>query len=167
MQKEVEKIEQKFRAQFNPFISDINKIVSGEFDFTDADFEGAGDLLTGEELAVKNNYTSKKESIPEYWLKALICSEIVGEQVHEIDEPLLKHLTKIEAEKNEELTKFSVYFYFSENEWFSNTKVAKHFDIEDTEIKKAYGDDINWKEGKNITVKTVKKKSKKGGKKTK
>jgi len=60
MQKEVEKIEQKFRAQYNPFISDINKIVSGEFDFTDADFEGCGDLLTGEELAVKNNYTSKK-----------------------------------------------------------------------------------------------------------
>lgn len=100
-------------------------------------------------------------------MKAFITSEMVGEHVHEIDEPLLKHLIKVEAEKSEDLTKFSVYFYFSDNEWFTNTKVAKHFDIEETEIKRAYGDDINWKEGKNITVKTVKKKSKKGGKKTK
>ena len=66
------------------------------------------------------------------------------------------------------MKKLSLYFYFSENEWFSNTKVAKHFDFEETEILKSYGDQINWKEGKNITIKIVKKKGKKGAaKKTK
>ena len=66
------------------------------------------------------------------------------------------------------MKKLSLYFYFSENEWFSNTKVAKNFDFEETEILKSYGDQINWKEGKNITIKIVKKKGKKGAaKKTK
>lgn len=48
LQKDVEQIEQKFRAQFNPFISEINKIISGEHEFTDADFEGSSEILTGE-----------------------------------------------------------------------------------------------------------------------
>lgn len=33
-------------------------------------------------------------------------------------------------------------------------------------INRSFGDEINWKEGKNITVKTVKKKGKKGKKVT-
>lgn len=35
--------------------------------------------------------------MPEYWLKVFLNSDILGEQVKERDEPLLKHLVKIEA----------------------------------------------------------------------
>lgn len=80
-------------------------------------------------MAGKDAYT-KKEKIPEYWLKVFLGSEVLAEQITEADEPLLEHLEKIEAEKSEDLKRFSLYFYFSENEWFTNTKVAKHFDIE-------------------------------------
>lgn len=117
-------------------------------------------------MATKEFY-STKAPIPEYWLKAFINSDILGEQVQEVDEPILKHLLKVEAEKSADLTKFTVTFYFSENEWFSNEKISKQFDIENTEIKKAHGDQVNWKAGKNVTVKIVKKKGKKGAAKTK
>ena len=109
----------------------INKIISGTYDFTNEDFEGVNDILTGEELVSKDFYCTKAP-IPEYWLKAFVNSDVIGEQVHEVDEPILKHMTKVEAVKSEDLSKFSVTFYFSENEWFSNEKITKHFDIEDT-----------------------------------
>jgi len=62
-----------------------------------------------------------------------------------------------------------VTFYFSENEWFTNTKLTKIFESVGEVTKKSSGDQILWKEGKNITVKIVKKKNKKKGgeKKTK
>jgi hypothetical protein len=48
-------------------------------------------LLTEQELETKHNYFSN-EKIPEYWLKVLLHSEVIGEQVEERDEPLLRHL---------------------------------------------------------------------------
>jgi hypothetical protein len=42
-------------------------------------------------------------------------SEVIGEQIEERDEPLLKHLVKIEAGKSEDLNKTWIIFYFSEN----------------------------------------------------
>ena len=75
---------------------------------------------------------------------------------------ILKVLTiKIEAPKTEEGTNLTVVFHFSENEWFTNQSIKKEFEIEGDEIKRSYGDAINWKEGKNLTVQVVKKKNKK------
>ena len=51
--------------------------------------------------------------------------------------------------------------HFTENEWFSNTELKKEFEIKEESIEKSFGDEILWKEGKNITVKVVKKKNKK------
>lgn len=47
--------------------------------------------------------------------------------------------------------------------------MTKEFDLDGEVIKKSFGDQIAWKEGKNITIKIVKKKNKKKGgeKKTK
>ena len=39
-------MEVKFRNKFTPFLEEINNIVSGQHEFTDADFENVGDLLT-------------------------------------------------------------------------------------------------------------------------
>lgn len=115
----------------SPQIQAINQITSGTYDFSNDDFEGVNDILTGEELASKDFYCTKAP-IPEYWLKVFINSDVLGEQVQEVDEPILKHLTRVEAVKTEDLSKFSLTFYFSENEWFSNEKIVKHFDIDNT-----------------------------------
>lgn len=95
-----------------PHTDAINKIVAGTYDFTNEDFEGVNDILTGEELASKDFYCTKAP-IAEYWLKSFINSDVIGEQVQEIDEPILKHLTRVEAVKSEDLTKFTLTFYFS------------------------------------------------------
>jgi nucleosome assembly protein 1-like 1 len=78
----------------------------------------------------------------------------------------LRHLERVEAGKSEDLKKLWVDFHFSENEWFNNEKLHKEFELDNEVIKKSSGDQIQWKEGKNITIKIVKKKNrKKGGEK--
>ncbi len=77
-----------------PHTDIMNKITSGTYDFTNDDFEGASEILTGEELASKEFY-STKAPIPEYWLKVFLNSDVLGEQVQEVDEPILKHLLRI------------------------------------------------------------------------
>ena len=63
-------------------------------------------------------------------------------------------------------------FHFGENEFFTNSTLVKMYEMkcepneddpfsfEGPEIYKCKGDKINWKEGKNLTIKTVKKKQK-------
>ena len=88
-------------------------------------------------------------------------SDAVAESVQEADEKVLKHLKKMEAEKTEDGKSLTVVFHFSENEWFSNPTIKKEFELDGDTIKRSFGDSIDWKEGKNITVEIVKKKNKK------
>ena len=67
---------------------------------------------------------------------------------------------------------FTLHFYFAPNDYFSNLILTKEYEMkcepseddpfsfEGPEIFKCKGCTINWKEGKNLTVKTVKKKQK-------
>merc|ERR1719239_2067178 len=69
---------------------------------------------------------------------------------------------------------FTLSFHFHPNDYFSNSVLTKHysmkcepdkedpFSFEGPEIYKCEGCKVNWKEGKNVTVKQVKKKVKKG-----
>lgn len=111
---EIEAIERNFRERFAPLTGEINNIVSGQHAFSDADFQEIGELLTEQEQENKHNYFTA-ERIPEFWLKVFTNSDVVGEQVEERDEPLLKHLLRVEAGKSEDLKKLWVDFYFSEN----------------------------------------------------
>lgn len=160
LQAEVNTIEVTHRKTYEPFLKEIYNIASGIVDLTDEDLEGVDHLLTEQEKEVKKNYYPKKP-IEEYWLKAFISSDAVADHVQPEDEPLLKHLINVEASKDEKGTNLTVIFYFSENEWFTNTQLKKEFELDGDEIKRGYGDSVEWKEGKNITVEVIKKKNKK------
>ena len=67
---------------------------------------------------------------------------------------------------------FTLHFHFHPNDYFTNTVLTKEyhmkcepseddpFSFEGPEIYKCTGCAVNWKQGKNLTVKTVKKKQK-------
>lgn len=92
--------------------------------------------------------------------------------VQEHDEPILKHLTDIKLQFKEDPMGFILEFYFEQNEYFTNTVLTKEysmkcapeaddpFSFEGPEIFKSKGCTIDWKEGKNVTLKTVKKRKK-------
>jgi hypothetical protein len=96
---EIESIERAFRERFNPLTNEINNIVSGQHPFSDADFQEIGELLTEQEQETKHNYFTN-ELIPEFWLKVFTNSDVLGELIEERDEPLLKHLLRVEAGKS-------------------------------------------------------------------
>jgi nucleosome assembly protein 1-like 1 len=87
------------------------------------------------------------------------------------DEPLLKQLTDIKIIYDEDLS-YTLEFHFLSNDYFTDSVLTKKyflrckidgedpFAFEGPEIYKCLGCNINWKPGKNITVKTIKKKQK-------
>lgn len=101
----------------------------------------------------------------EYWLKALQSHQDLAHEIKEADEPILKHLLKIEY-LPVDLTKFELVFTFASNEYFANTELRKVVNLNDDEEPiSTNGTPIEWKEGKNTTIKITKKtqKNKKTG----
>merc|ERR1712071_225119 len=92
----------------------------------------------------------------------------------EDDDGILEFLWDISLAMDEAGIGFTLSFHFHPNCYFSNSVLTKHysmkctpekedpFSFEGPEICKCEGCKINWSEGKNVTVKQVKKKVKKG-----
>ncbi|XP_069679426.1 nucleosome assembly protein 1-like 1 [Periplaneta americana] len=119
------------------------------------------------------NKNDETKGIPNFWLTIFKNVQMLSEMVQEHDEPILKHLYDIKViflESNP--MGFVLEFHFSPNEYFSNSVLTKEYEMKCTpdegdpfsfegpEIYKCKGCIIDWKKGKNVTVKTIKKKQK-------
>lgn len=145
--------------------------------------EIANDLKSKVKIEVKDEADVKKDEngtkdedvkgIPDFWLTIFKNVAMLSEMVQEHDEPILKHLYDIKViflEKDP--MGFVIEFHFSPNEYFSNSVLTKEyhmkcvpekddpFSFEGPEIYKCKGCIIDWKKGKNVTVKTIKKNQK-------
>jgi len=128
------------------------------------------------------------KGIPEFWLTAMKNVDMLAEMIQEHDEPILKHLLDIRViftgpDSNVDTTQypqptpmgFVLEFHFSPNPYFTNSVLTKSykmkcepdeddpFAFEGPEIISTSGCHIEWKKGKNVTQKVVKKKQKKKG----
>jgi len=124
------------------------------------------------------------QGIPEFWLTVMKNVELSDEMIKENDEDVLKHLIDINVvltgtdDGEGGATKdmgFVLEFHFSPNDYFTDTVLTKTyqmnsvpdkddpFSFDGPEIYACTGCDINWKKGKNITQKIVKKKQKQKG----
>merc|ERR1711997_81072 len=141
------------------------------------DEELAGDM---KDKAKLEDEKSKKEAtekdakgVPDFWLTIFKNVDMLQEMVQEADEPVLSKLTDITVPFSESPMGFTLHFFFAPNDYFSNNVLTKEYEMkcepseddpfsfEGPEIFKCKGCTINWKEpGKNLTVKTVKKKQK-------
>lgn len=137
------------------------------------------------------NEEDKKESeadykgIREFWLTAMKNVDMITDMIEPNDEPILTHLTDIkllfsgkqgEEESDDDPKGFALEFHFSPNDFFTNSALTKSYKIqcqpdkndplsfEGTEIVGCTGCSIDWKKGKNVTEKIVKKKQKHKGK---
>merc|ERR1712136_485937 len=124
------------------------------------------------------------KGIPDFWLTAMKNVELIEEMIQEHDEPVLKHLTDIKliftGKKDDSVEDggemgFVLEFHFSPNDFFTNTALTKiyrmksepdkddPFSFDGPDIFHCTGCKIDWKKGKNITQKQVKKKQKHKG----
>merc|ERR1719242_2163420 len=185
---EVHKLECKYHEMYKPLYEQRGRITKGEYEPNDdecqwpsddeeEDKELAGDMKDKAKLEDEKTEKEKEEKdvkgVPEFWLTIFKNVDMLQEMVQEADEPLLSKLTDITVTFSETPMGFTLHFYFAPNDYFSNTVLTKEYEMkceateddpfsfEGPEIFKCKGCTINWKEpGKNLTVKTVKKKQK-------
>eukprot|EP01026_Neomeris_dumetosa_P028149 TRINITY_DN2282_c0_g1_i1.p1 TRINITY_DN2282_c0_g1~~TRINITY_DN2282_c0_g1_i1.p1 ORF type:complete len:327 (+),score=74.05 TRINITY_DN2282_c0_g1_i1:117-1097(+) len=144
---EVKALQIKYQSLYDPLLKERSQIVSGDKKVDGAE-EGDG-------------------GIPNFWLNALTKSFVVGQIVQERDLPLLAYLTNISVRMLEEKDEngFELLFEFGENSYFDNKELVKTYymaDLECTILKMAKGTKIDWKDGKDITKKMMRRKVKPG-----
>lgn len=179
--RQVHNLEVEYAQKHQELNHKRNLIVNGEYEPIDeeCEFKSQIDELPTElkeKLSVANGPDGAKDTnekgIPEFWVTLLKNTDIIGDMIQEHDEQILKHLTNIDVTLTKEPMTFTLHFYFSPNEYFTNTVLTKEyimkcqpdeediFEFDGPEIVSCKGTKIDWKSEKNVTVKKIKKKQK-------
>nr|XP_033784377.1 nucleosome assembly protein 1-like 4 isoform X2 [Geotrypetes seraphini] len=188
---EVHDLERKYAALYQPFFEKRQSIVGGEVEPTDAECEWHSETEEEEKLAEdmkKKAVLAEKEpaneghykGVPDFWFTIFRNVDMLSELVQEYDEPILKHLQDIRVKFSDpgQPMSFTLEFHFEPNDYFTNSVLTKTykmksepdpsdpFSFEGPEIVDCEGCTIEWKKGKNVTVKIIKKKQKHKGRGT-
>lgn len=171
-QEEVLELEKKFFAKFTPLYEKRSKIVNGQAEPSEDEIkageaEREDDEDDEEEEKPKSDEADASaadvKGIPEFWLSAMKNSAL-AETITDRDEEALKHLTDIRMEYLDR-PGFRLLFEFAENEFFTNKVIKKTYFYQEENgyggdfiYDHAEGDKIDWKNGKDLTVKVESKK---------
>jgi nucleosome assembly protein 1-like 1 len=150
----------KYNKLQAPLMQQLNEIISGQRAPTQEELQEAKAHLAADEVE-KINENLTAEPIADYWFKVLTSCVRLSEDIFEADHAILKKITSIEHVPEEEGENFTIRFNFAPNEFFENEFLSVKFTmIDEHEPSKTEGTEIKWKEGKDITKKTVSKKQK-------
>ncbi|XP_063145428.1 nucleosome assembly protein 1-like 4 isoform X2 [Candoia aspera] len=190
---EVHDLERKYAALYQPLFDKRRDFITGIAEPTEAEAEWhsenedeeklAGDLknkVVIEEKEAGATEETNPKGIPDFWFTIFRNVDMLSELVQEYDEPILKHLQDIKVKFSEpgQPMSFTLEFHFEPNDYFTNSVLTKTykmksepdktdpFSFEGPEIVDCEGCTIDWKKGKNVTVKTIKKKQKHKGRGT-
>ncbi|KAK3710582.1 histone chaperone [Vermiconidia calcicola] len=168
-QEEVLQLEKRFFAKFTPLYEKRAKIVNGATEPTEQEIEAgkADEEDEDEETEQPKDSTDAAKAdakgIPEFWLSAMKNSSL-AETITDRDEEVLKDLTDIRMEYLDR-PGFRLIFEFAENEFFTNKTLTKTYFYQEENgyggdfiYDHAEGDKIDWKQGKDLTVKIESKK---------
>lgn len=185
---EVHALESAYHKMCSKLYEKRSEIVSGLYEPTDEqcvwesdeedealsnDLKEKMNIEDGKKETQEETETEDIKGIPDFWLTIFKNIGMLADMVQEHDEPVLKHLYDINViflEANP--MGFVLDFHFSPNEYFTNSVLTKEylmkctpdkndpFSFEGPEIYKCKGCVIDWKKGKNVTVKTIKKSQK-------
>ena len=176
-QEEVLQLEKKYLAKFTPLYQKRAKIVNGIAEPTeeevkageaedeeDEDSEEDSAKAANEESINEGELDEKISGIPEFWLSAMKNQISIAELITDRDEAPLKSLTDIRMEYLDQ-PGFRLIFEFSENEFFSNKIITKTYFYQEESgyggefiYDRAEGDKIEWRSGKDLTIRVESKK---------
>lgn len=169
-QEEVLQLEKKYFAKYTPLYEKRANIVNGASEPTDNEVKAGEQDEEGEDdegskaVAEGGQAAGAMVGIPEFWLSAMKNQVSLAELITDRDEPALKLLTDIRMEYLEK-PGFRLIFEFAENDWFSNKTITKTYFYQEESgyggefiYDHAEGDKIDWKGGKDLTVRVESKK---------
>lgn len=167
-QEEVLELEKKYFAKFTPLYQKRAKIVNGAAEPTEDEIK-AGEEDDEQDEAEKEDEKEAESAeavagIPEFWLSAMKNQVSLAEMITDRDEAALKHLTDVQMEYLDK-PGFRLIFEFAENEFFTNKTISKTYFYQnesgyggDFIYDHAEGEKIDWKAGKDLTVRVESKK---------
>jgi len=166
-QEEVLQLEKKYFAKFTPLYQKRAKIINGITEPTVEEIKAgtSDDKIDSEELPKQEDFPETAVSgIPEFWLSAMKNQISLAEMITDRDEVALKYLTDVRMEYLDK-PGFRLIFEFTENEFFTNHTITKTYFYQnesgyggDFIYDHAEGDEIDWKPGKDLTVRIESKK---------
>lgn len=184
---EVHGLEVKYDKQHQKLYQERKLILNGEHEPTDEECqydEPEKSEELSKELADKvkvedstepkptHKFDDSTKGIPDFWLTIFRNVDLLAEMLQTKDEPILSHLQDIQLKLLSDPMGFTLEFHFEANEYFTNTVLTKTYEMkcspseddpfsfDGPEIVKCKGCKIDWKEGKDATKKTIKKKQK-------
>lgn len=163
-------LENKFQELMRPLYEERASIVKGAKDKEIAKETEALEL----EKKLDNNEPDSSEpqvkGIPHFWACAMARMEAIGEIITEEDVDCLESLIDIKCIDRSDGKGFTLEFIFESNDYFTNEVLKKEYDVpnllllDEPILKNVVGTHINWKKGKCLTHRTVKKKQRGKGK---
>ncbi|EZG51419.1 nucleosome assembly protein [Gregarina niphandrodes] len=114
---------------------------------------------------LKPRSDTQKSLVTDFWLQALKHHATFSASIEVWDEPVLKHITDIQADclDGDWQKSFRITFHFEPNAFFTNSVLTKQFVMDEDEetgenlLVQAIGTKIDWKPGKDVTVKIISK----------
>jgi len=178
--KEMHALECKYAPLFKPYFDKRETIINGKYEPNDeeCEFQLPNSEIDAEldnslnKLTLGDEKKEKVPGIPQFWATVFQNVELLSEMAQDYDFPILHHLTDIQVEMSDEPMGFKLHFHFSPNEYFTNSILTKTYEMkcemdpedpfqfEGPEIVKCTGCTIDWVKGKNVTIKTIRKKQK-------
>eukprot|EP01119_Soliformovum_irregulare_P007018 TRINITY_DN19425_c0_g1_i1.p1 TRINITY_DN19425_c0_g1~~TRINITY_DN19425_c0_g1_i1.p1 ORF type:complete len:389 (-),score=148.33 TRINITY_DN19425_c0_g1_i1:42-1208(-) len=158
-EKQVQELQKKFDAQVKPLYDRRSAIVKGDTEPSEDELKFVEEGAAEPNPNVPPVEDKGEKGIPQFWLTALQHNPVFLDLITEKDEEVLKSLIDVrEVHIEDEPDSFRLEFHFTPNEYFEDTVLFKTYHVtdDDDEPLKLEASKINWKTGKNITVKIVK-----------
>ena len=185
-EKEVKALEAKFMAKKKPLLEKRNDIVLGKVtDFSDyvpkyeKTLKENEDIVSGIVKSDKDKAQDEEEAkehtatdvshlkdvagVPDFWLTAIKNNQMMMQNIREKDKDTLQYITNLEASETQEPRTITIKLFFKENEYFTNSHLelmVRFKDDQQDEVVETQGTVIDWKDGKDLTKKKIKKKQK-------
>ncbi|KAK6373947.1 histone chaperone [Exophiala oligosperma] len=170
-QEEVLQLEKKYFAKFTPLYEKRAAIVNGETEPTEDEVTAGKSEEDEEEEAEQEEEKEQPatpaeamKGIPEFWLSAMKNQISLAELITDRDEEALRSLTDIRMEYLDR-PGFRLIFEFAPNDFFTNKTITKTYFYREESgyggdfiYDHAEGDNIDWKAGKDLTVRVESKK---------
>lgn len=157
-------LEQKFQAILKPFYKERASVVRGEQD------ELIAHRFKTESGENRVPSPEDEVGVPQFWACAMTQMETIGELITEEDVDCLESLLDITCEDHEDGKGFTLSFHFGTNDYFTNSVLKKNYVVpnlllsDEPLLKGVQGTTIEWKPGRSLTFRTVKKKQRGKGK---
>jgi nucleosome assembly protein 1-like 1 len=185
-EKERKALEEKFREVKKPLLEKRNDIVLAKTtDYAeylptyDETYMKVGTIVAGivksekdkEDDAIEAGehkptdvaHLKEVEGVPDFWTVAVKNNQMMMQYIREKDRETLPFLTNVTSVEVSEPKSITIELTFKENDWFTNDKLKltiKFKKDQDDEVAETEGTIVDWKDGKDLTNKKIKKKQK-------